>query len=545
MPRHLPDRRNVSPFSREQHLALIIALVSLAVLWLLSMAGGTEAAASAKRKAPKPAQENWYSMQLNGAHSGFLFLREAPQPDKSDPGRRAIDIQVSITFVRDKVHTPISFLANGFMNGEGGLHSLKGRLYASAMPTQFELRTADGKYLLTLDNAGQKQEMELPMDSALFADEHLMERIGETKFEVGVPVRLELTPGVGTSVTYEGRKPLPGKTAPEYPVYTVRPEILGDMPTRYWLHDDGENFARMEQNMFGLQLAFESCSRAEALRPVETTGNTDLFQASIQRQEIVLPPAGHIERVTFRVRSSWDGVLPPFPQLPGRQEVTQADSNATITVRRKPLPESYPLAKLKQDLTPELKAYLTTTSQFQVSSPQVMELLSTLEFDRNDTVLTTRKLRRWVYQNIAKSMDVGFASAQEVLELRKGDCTEHSVLLVTLLRAEGIPARTASGLVYSDRDKGFVGHMWIEVWLGDWYPLDATLDMRKSDPLYLTNNLSSSSTDSETILREYLQAGSLTVGTMISVEDYVLRAEPEEEQDLATPLLNILQEKKE
>ena len=53
-----------------------------------------------------------------------------------------------------------------------------------------------------------------------------------------------------------------------------------------------------------------------------------------------------------------------------------------------------------------------------------------------------------------KSLGVGFASASEVCATREGDCSEHAVLLVALLRAAGIPSRAVSGVVYVD---SFVG----------------------------------------------------------------------------------------
>jgi transglutaminase-like putative cysteine protease len=76
---------------------------------------------------------------------------------------------------------------------------------------------------------------------------------------------------------------------------------------------------------------------------------------------------------------------------------------------------------------------------------------------------------------------VGFASAAEVARTRTGDCTEHAVLLAAMLRAEKIPARVVSGLIYADEFEGKKGifgyHMWAQASLGggSWLNLDATL----------------------------------------------------------------------
>lgn len=74
-----------------------------------------------------------------------------------------------------------------------------------------------------------------------------------------------------------------------------------------------------------------------------------------------------------------------------------------------------------------------------------------------------------------KDYSVGFASALEVCKHPKGDCTEHGVLAVALLRKLGVPARGVLGWVAIDRVLGM--HFWVEVALkGRWVPVDPTLD---------------------------------------------------------------------
>lgn len=97
-------------------------------------------------------------------------------------------------------------------------------------------------------------------------------------------------------------------------------------------------------------------------------------------------------------------------------------------------------------------------------------------------------LRRYVHTYIrAKGLGVGFATASEVARTREGDCTEHAALLAAMLRAAGIPSRTASGLIYVDAFAGsehiFGYHMWTQALLTvdglpRWVDLDATLGPR-------------------------------------------------------------------
>jgi len=77
-------------------------------------------------------------------------------------------------------------------------------------------------------------------------------------------------------------------------------------------------------------------------------------------------------------------------------------------------------------------------------------------------------------------VDVYGADSEDVLEIastKRGDCTEHTLLFVTLSRAAGIPAKQVTGYIYNeDSDSpGFVGHMWAEVLInGYWRQVDPT-----------------------------------------------------------------------
>jgi len=82
-------------------------------------------------------------------------------------------------------------------------------------------------------------------------------------------------------------------------------------------------------------------------------------------------------------------------------------------------------------------------------------------------------VHNWINENHYQQI---FASAREVFESRRGDCTEHAVLLAAVCRARKIPARLVVGLVYVPSQQGFLFHLWTEGWwAGRWHGLDATL----------------------------------------------------------------------
>jgi transglutaminase-like putative cysteine protease len=94
-----------------------------------------------------------------------------------------------------------------------------------------------------------------------------------------------------------------------------------------------------------------------------------------------------------------------------------------------------------------------------------------------------RRVNAFVFEWITeKDFTVGFASALEVAHHPRGDCTEHGVLAVALLRRLGVPARGVTGWVGLGELLGL--HFWVEVRLKDrWIPIDPTFDQAPASAL--------------------------------------------------------------
>ncbi|MEZ5967387.1 MAG: transglutaminase domain-containing protein [Planctomycetota bacterium] len=87
-----------------------------------------------------------------------------------------------------------------------------------------------------------------------------------------------------------------------------------------------------------------------------------------------------------------------------------------------------------------------------------------------------RTLCRWVSEAVRSEMIAETLSGPQVLERRVGKCTEYATLFASLARAAGIPTRIALGqrrFAGADGDT-WGGHMWNEVFVGEWIPVDAS-----------------------------------------------------------------------
>ena len=110
----------------------------------------------------------------------------------------------------------------------------------------------------------------------------------------------------------------------------------------------------------------------------------------------------------------------------------------------------------------------------------------------------------------SKDLSVGLATASEVARTQQGDCTEHAMLLAAMLRAQRIPSRVVSGVIYVDQfldqSKMFGYHMWTQAWLEDdgkpgkgrWIDLDAVLPDKPFDAAHIALTTSAMSNDSLT-----------------------------------------------
>jgi hypothetical protein len=95
-------------------------------------------------------------------------------------------------------------------------------------------------------------------------------------------------------------------------------------------------------------------------------------------------------------------------------------------------------------------------------------------------------LEVFVGEYVADDYQHLFDSASQVALSKAGDCSEHSVLLVSLLRLNGIPARVAAGLVIDSTNQQALGHMWVEAYIdGNWIALDAIRSMGGILPAYI------------------------------------------------------------
>jgi len=115
----------------------------------------------------------------------------------------------------------------------------------------------------------------------------------------------------------------------------------------------------------------------------------------------------------------------------------------------------------------------------QSDDERIIKLAKKAVGNEKDVYKQAKKIEAFVASYLdQKGLSVGYATAVEVAETRKGDCSEFAVLTTALCRAMGIPARVAMGVAYVDAfigfTRGFGGHAWVQVYIdGKWIDIDA------------------------------------------------------------------------
>ena len=230
----------------------------------------------------------------------------------------------------------------------------------------------------------------------------------------------------------------------------------------------------------GVEQRLESRETAQKLEAI------DLFNLARVKLPGPLPrtvPA----TIVFRVR----GLPAAFQRPDGRQTFAPGLGGTvrlTVSARR-------PLAADPAKDTPRSApspdpAWVEATPTVDADHPAIARLARQVAGDVPGRYAAALKLSEHVHGRLQVAYGVSQDRASDVLATGQGDCTEHSVLLVALARALGIPSRQVHGLVYarySDGQDALYWHAWTEVLsAGQWIAVDPTFGQPVADATHVT-----------------------------------------------------------
>ena len=215
-------------------------------------------------------------------------------------------------------------------------------------------------------------------------------------------------------------------------------------------------------------------SKHEALSPVNEVPEL-IVSLFVEPSEPIDNKATELSMIV----KSKDGTEITLPSVGSQRATANEDGSVTIVVDL-----DYSGEATKEELADE--TYLSASAICDGTDEAVIaiatEAIQSLPEDASD-LQKALQLRKTVNEYIdEKGLSTAFASASQTARDRKGDCSEHGVLLCGVLRASGIPSRGVMGMVYVPEygaPNGVFGwHMWSQALIdGKWVDLDATLSV--------------------------------------------------------------------
>lgn len=124
----------------------------------------------------------------------------------------------------------------------------------------------------------------------------------------------------------------------------------------------------------------------------------------------------------------------------------------------------------------DLKPYLRNTPYLNTDKESIKKAASKFRNSKNPVI----DVSRFVFNHISdKKTGIPMIPAVSILSGKSGDCTEHTILTISILRTINIPSRAVMGLILVEDFSGiknvFVYHMWAEAFHnGKWVMADPT-----------------------------------------------------------------------
>ncbi len=422
--------------------------------------------------------ERWHVVEIFGQKSGWMRTTEW----KTDAGDYRTEMEMLFKLSRGGFEVEVGLNSESIESAEGELLRMEQTQTMGTMPITVTYEFSGDEVLVRTSQMGSTTESVQPMPggewytpraAAARIERHLAD--GDTQFELStLEPMIGLTP---VKIRYEviGEETVEalGKIVPAIKWRTEADFMPGTESYEY-VSLEGEAI-RTEVNLGGITAVVLLSEKEVAL--------SEMQPAEIMASTLVKPdrpirnPRG-VRKAEYLL-SIAQGKMPRIIET-GSQIVQQRGK-----LQAKVLVDIDLHAPAPRDEVND-PAFREASWMINSDDPEIQSLTAKATANAGpDAADRAEAMRRFVSRYVnTKGLGVGYATASEVCRTRAGDCTEHGVLLAAMLRADGIPSRVVSGLIYVDSflgsDDVFGYHMWTQALLevngrSTWVDLDATL----------------------------------------------------------------------
>ncbi|MBM4388131.1 MAG: SMP-30/gluconolactonase/LRE family protein [Deltaproteobacteria bacterium] len=129
------------------------------------------------------------------------------------------------------------------------------------------------------------------------------------------------------------------------------------------------------------------------------------------------------------------------------------------------------------DIPKGMKIYLEDGDKYLINDSFIKSSVKEAVGDEKSPYWIVRKIYNHVIKKMGYDLSGGWNAAPTVLKRGSGSCSEYTFVMISMLRAAGIPARYAGSIVVRGDDASWddVYHRWVEVYLPNygWIPVDS------------------------------------------------------------------------
>lgn len=243
------------------------------------------------------------------------------------------------------------------------------------------------------------------------------------------------------------------------------------VPTDAWLDERG----RILEVQYGPMMTAlaEPEDRAKRVDLVEVFGLT--------RVTLPAPPGPDARSVPGEFRFVMSGLPEKFRTDSYRQHFKTLDGDKVEVTIKAFAPT---VLKPRPLVDPNGGVNLKSTIAVEAKNADIVAVAKQIAGAEKDAYTVAKRVSRWVFTNMKSDYGASADRATDALKQMKGDCTEHALLTVALLRALGIPAKRVDGVVYvlnEDQVPALYWHEWVEAYVGEWTQLDPTFGQDVAD----------------------------------------------------------------
>jgi hypothetical protein len=413
--------------------------------------------------------ERWYAIGIGGQKVGYLHEASGPATLPAEGRETRIEMKIILNRLGNKVE--METISTAREDGQGHLLSFGSRTKASALAVTSEGVVEDRQVRLTTAAGDKPHVRTLPFEGELLGPLGIRELTRSALAKAGdVLVYQTFSTELGQIVKAEravlGAEAIEGSAG--RPALKIRETLAGTPVERtIWIDANGDEIRSSQASPFG-DILTVLADKEEALRDAGAGRlPEEQYRSSLALSNVRLPRARDLESVTLRIRHrkpelGWPGFPGPYQTV-----VSKTADELTLRVDRPVLPRKGPAAAAApEDL--EANAYLDARD------PLIRETAKKVAGQAREPLAKAILLRNWVGRNMTFDLGIVSPPAREVIRDRRGTCVGYAMLLTSLLRAAGVPAKFLMGYVYLNGIWG--GHAWTEVQVdGVWVPLDAAV----------------------------------------------------------------------